>query len=490
MKLAENQNIEYKVSWRDEYLKWVCGFANASGGSIYIGVDDNKNIVGINEAEKLLVDIPNKIVNYLGIVADVNLLKEEDKEYIEIKVSPSNVPISLKGIYHFRSGATKQELKGVALQQFILKKMGRTWDDIANEAATLDDIDSNAIEYFLRKAVNAKRMSSDSLGDTIEKVLENLDLYNEYHQIKNAAILLFGKRPSKFFPCVQFKIGRFGRDNTDLLFQDIVEGNIIQMTDRVIEILKSKYLISPIYYEGLQRIEPLEIPEEALREAIFNAIIHKDYTGVHIQMKVYNDRIILWNEGKLIDNYTVETLLNDHSSHPRNKNIANVFYKAGFIEAWGRGISKIRTGFIDAKLPEPLFEEKMGGMWVSIPRNVGIKQENVGINEDDVGIIQENVGINENDVGIIQENVGINENDVGIIQENVGINDKIKFEILKKISENPSLSAKELSNLLNINDRTVERYVKQLKESGMIERIGSKKTGYWKILKELDTNYE
>ncbi|MDR1973153.1 MAG: hypothetical protein LBQ31_00575 [Bacteroidales bacterium] len=181
---------------------------------------------------------------------------------------------------------------------------------------------------------------------------------DEYHHIKNAALLLFGKRPSKFFPSVQFKIGRFGKDDTDLLFQDLVEGNILQMADNVMDILKSKYLISPIHYEGLQRIEPLEIPEDALREAIFNSIIHKDYTGVFIQMKVYNDKIILWNEGVLVDDYTVETLLGDHSSCPRNRNIANVFYKAGFIEAWGRGIGKIRNGFIASNLPEPTFEEK------------------------------------------------------------------------------------------------------------------------------------
>ena len=454
----ENQNVEYKSNWRDEYLKWVCGFANAAGGSIFIGIDDAKNVVGIQEAKKLMEDIPNKIVNYLGIIADVNLLNEDGKDYIEIKVLPSNVPIALKGVYHFLSGATKQELKGITLQQFILKKMGRSWDDISNDAATLDDIDRYAIDYFLRKAINANRMSADSLSDPTEKILENLDLYDERHYLKNAALLLFGKRPSKFFPCVQFKIGRFGKDNTELIFQDMVEGNIIQMADKVMEVLKSKYLISPIHYEGLQRIEPLEIPEDALCEAIFNSIIHKDYTGVFIQMKIYDDRIILWNEGMLIDNYTVETLLGDHSSRPRNRNIANVFYRAGFIEAWGRGISKILNGFIAVGLPAPTFEEKIGGIWVTIPRKNSVKSENVGVHVGDVGV---NVGVNVGDVGV-----------------NVGV----KANIIKFIKENPSISVKELSNLLNITTRTIERNIKQLKDIGVLERIGSDKTGSWIII--------
>ena len=146
--LSESQNIEYKESWRDEYLKWICGFANAHGGRIYIGVNDNKEVIGLPDAKKLMEDIPNKIVNYLGIVEDVNLLTEGEKEYIEIVVAPSNMPIAYKGTYHYRSGSTKQELKGLALQNFILKKMGWSWDDMPVFGVTLDNIDREAIDLF------------------------------------------------------------------------------------------------------------------------------------------------------------------------------------------------------------------------------------------------------------------------------------------------------------------------------------------------------
>ena len=137
----ENQNIEYKRIWSDEYLKWVCGFANAQGGRIFIGVDDDKNIYGLQDAHRQMEDIPNKIVALLGIVVDVNLHQKDGLDYMEIIVSPSNVPISYKGVFYYRSGATKQELKGPALQQFILKKMGRSWDEIICEGATLEHID-------------------------------------------------------------------------------------------------------------------------------------------------------------------------------------------------------------------------------------------------------------------------------------------------------------------------------------------------------------
>lgn len=127
--MKENQHIEWKESWRDENLKWICGFANAEGGVLDIGRNDKGVIVGLPQAKKLMEDIPNKIRDILGIMAEVNLREEAGKEYIEIRVEPYPSPISYKGEYHYRSGSTKQELKGTALEHFLLKKRGRHWDD-------------------------------------------------------------------------------------------------------------------------------------------------------------------------------------------------------------------------------------------------------------------------------------------------------------------------------------------------------------------------
>ena len=160
---SESQNVEFKKNWRDEYLQWVCGFANAQGGTLYVGVDDDGNVVGVEKAKNLAEDIPNKIISLMGIVPDVNILKRSGLEYLEIVVKPSNVAISLNGVYHYRCGATKQELRGTALQQFILKKMGMSWDAIVCKGATLKDIDRKAVAYFLEKAVDAQRLPVGSL---------------------------------------------------------------------------------------------------------------------------------------------------------------------------------------------------------------------------------------------------------------------------------------------------------------------------------------
>jgi ATP-dependent DNA helicase RecG len=121
--MLENQNIEYKSIWKDEYLKWICGFANAQGGTLIIGKDDDGKIVGVKNAKKLLEDLPNKITTILGIVSDVNLCETQQGDYIEIVVEPQPNPVNYKGEYHFRSGSTKQILKRIGetdLARYIL----------------------------------------------------------------------------------------------------------------------------------------------------------------------------------------------------------------------------------------------------------------------------------------------------------------------------------------------------------------------------------
>ena len=120
--MTEHQNIEYKLSWHDEYLKWICGFANAHGGRIYIGKDDKGKVIGIVNAKKLMEEIPNKVKDIMGILVDVNLHNEDSNDYLEIVVESYLNPVSYKGQYHYRSGSTKQELKGAALNKFLLQR--------------------------------------------------------------------------------------------------------------------------------------------------------------------------------------------------------------------------------------------------------------------------------------------------------------------------------------------------------------------------------
>ena len=190
MKPKECQNVEYKESWHDKYLAWICGFANAQGAVMYFGVDDVHEVVGLKQTEKLLEDIPNKIVNAMGIVVDVNLHEQDGLEYIEAVIEPSNVPISYKGKYYYRSGSTMQELTGPALTDFLMRKLNVTWDETTVPAATMKDIDRSAVKYFLDAAIEEGRVSASARKDSMEQLLRKLHLIDEKSGLLTMAALL------------------------------------------------------------------------------------------------------------------------------------------------------------------------------------------------------------------------------------------------------------------------------------------------------------
>ena len=166
--MPENQNIEWKSKWDNEYLGWICGFANAQGGKLYIGCDDDGNVVGLQNARKLLEDIPNKIRDAMGIVVEVNLLEKDGEKYIEIVVPPYPIGISCKGVYHYRSGSTKQILSGPALETFLMRKRGVTWDNMPYPAFTIKDVDDGVVDYFRKLAAKKGRIDEGLLEESIE----------------------------------------------------------------------------------------------------------------------------------------------------------------------------------------------------------------------------------------------------------------------------------------------------------------------------------
>lgn len=465
---SENQTIEYKESWRDEYLKWICGFANAQGGTLYIGINDQREVVGIARSKELMEQLPNMISMTMGIMANIDLHQEEEKEYITIHVSEQSMPIAYKGKYYYRTGSTLQEFTGIALQDFMMKKMNLTWDAQIIEQATIDDIDPEAISYFVRQGIQSKRLPISAKESSIESILSNLNLLRN-GKLTLAALLLFGKNPQYYVTSARFRIGRFGSSDVMLISQDMIEGNLIQMADKVMVAL-DKYLIRPIHYEGMQRIEPLEIPEEGLREIIYNAIVHKDYRGADIQMKIYADYIHLWNEGSLPENITVDDLFRKHDSVPRNRLIATAFYYAGFIESWGRGFQTIKETFEAEKLSVPKFVVEQGGLAAVIQRERFVASTiNVGVN------VSVN-GVNGNAELTDRQKVIYN------FLLATGVKDGVKDGVIKS-----SETTSTLSKNLQIPFRSVQRTLSDLQHQGLIIRVGGRKTGHWEVVKKEET---
>jgi len=252
-----------------------------------------------------------------------------------------------------------QELKGPALNEFILKRTGKTWDDIPEQRASIDDIDESSIKQFLKDARIVKRINvEDDIG--FSDLLEKLRLLEDGY-LKRAAVVLFGKDPGKYYPNMAVKIGRFGETDADLKFHEVIEGNLIQLKDRIGEMLNAKFFIHPIDFMGIQRVEQDEYPVAAVREMILNALVHRNYMGAPTQIRLYDDNFSVWNDGGLPEGISEEDLKKVHRSKPRNPLLADVCFKAGYIDSWGRGTIKIIEACKEAGLPEPLLREEQGG---------------------------------------------------------------------------------------------------------------------------------
>ena len=361
--MPENQNIEWKAKWKDDYLEWICGFANAQGGKIYIGCDDDGKVIGLPNIRKLLEDVPNKIRNAMSIVVDVNQLERDGKEYLEIVVPPYPVAINCKGVYYYRSGSTMQTLSGPELESFILRKRGASWDNMPLPGFTLDDIDDELVKRFKTLAAKKGRIDQSVLDEDKADLMEKLRLTNAGYYT-NAAMLLFCKDPDRWQLGAYTKIGFFEND-ADLRYQDEIHGSLLEQIDKIIEVIHLKYMKAKITYEGMQRIERYFVPDAALREALLNALCHKQYeSGVPIQISVYEDKLYIANCGRLPDNWTADSLMSKHASRPYNTAIANVYYLAGFIESWGRGIEKICQACKEDGSPLPAYTVHPGDIMI------------------------------------------------------------------------------------------------------------------------------
>ncbi len=442
----EHQQIEWKESWRDEYIKWIAAFANAQGGRLVIGKNDHGQIIGLPDAKRLLAEIPNKIRDVLGILVEVNLKSETRKQYLVIDVEPYPYTISYKGQYHVRLGSTKQELKGAALDRFLLRKQGLHWDAVPVPNVSIKNLSPTAFDHFRRQAARSGRLSESILRESNGVLIEKLRL-TEGGYLKRSAVLLFHPDPEAYILGACIKIGYF-RSDSDLVFQDMIQGDLFAQVEKTMDLLLTKYMEATIRYEGILRVEEYPYAPPALREIILNAVAHKDYSSANpIQISVYPNKIYIWNAGQLPDNWTVDNLKQKHPSIPYNPGIANGFFFSGMIEAWGRGIEKITEACEAINAPLPTFAQDANGLMVLFTPSPAA-------------------------LSSLEMSGKMSGKMTG----------KMTDRILQLLRENANLSMPALAAMLDKSESTIERAMRQLRSEGRLVRIGPAKGGHWEVI--------
>lgn len=441
LKQGEGYNIEFKRSINKDLPKEICSFVNASGGKIFIGINDNNTVCGVNMNNKSASSLQNYI-NSVNPTPDVEISEFEykDKNIVVLDCpSGKQKPYMALGSIYIRQGANAQKLISPNEIRVFFQEQSKVYFDLATEKSFNfpEDLNLNAFEKF-------KNETGIRSGNSAETVLRNLRLLSDDMQLRNAGILLFAKSPQRYFPHATIRFLVFkGTDKRYILDDKRIEGTL---TQQFFEAMNQLRRILQVRYDientgDAQRHETPEIPLEVLREALINALVHRDYeeSGGTIQVEVFDNRIEISNPGGLIAGIPQKQF--GKRSLSRNPLIFGIFMRLRLAEQVGSGILRMQETMRDAKLPAPDFQTE-GIFSVSLYRPVDFEQWLMNVKKN--------------------------------ITKNQG-------RILKAIYANPEITHKELAEELNLSTTAVGNNIKKLKHNQLLERIGSDKTGYWTV---------
>jgi len=394
---GEGENLEFKEQWNEHGLEALASFVNTKGGTLLIGIKDNGTVLGWNGKDREQQVVINKIVEILRVHPAVSVQQEHGKPVLVIEVKPGSTLVACHGRYYHRVGNSTREIPPEQLGRYFVAKLGVQWDSVT-DGYTLDHIDAAAVQRFLELAKS--RLPFAKGEDSLESILQKLGLIRD-GKIARGAVLLFGKNPQALFTSSQIHMGRF-KDDITIIDDKILKGNLFDQLEGTTQLFRT-YLQVRYEFEGksredeplsaMQRQEIWDYPLKALREAVINALIHRDYfqAGEEIQIRVYDERVVIMNPGTLPDGMTVEELKREgHRSMPRNSLLAQVFYYGELLEKWGTGTSRMISLCRIQGILEPEFTAKPDSFSVAFSKDIYATERLValGLSERQIKAVQ------------------------------------------------------------------------------------------------------
>ncbi len=437
MKIRESEIIETKksVAQLKESLKSISAILNKhQRGTLYFGIDHIGNPVKNIYSEKTLRNISQIISDNIEpkIYPSISLVKSYKVDVIKVFFEGSQTPYAAEGRYYIRVADEDKQMSSEELKKFILNNKDQRWDNSVNLSAALKDIDSKKVKNYC----NIAGIKFTNLSD----VLESLNVYKNGHFL-NAAIILFAKIPKKFFPNIFLSCAVFATDTSSTIIdQKNFEGDLLFLMEEA-----EKYILQNIHIgmsiDGLYREDVPELDKEALREAVINAFLHRDYYDPDfVSVSIFKNRVEIKNPGDLFGGLTIPIITSRNISKRRNEIIADLFNRAHLGERKGRGIALILE-----KETETEFA------WIAGIFITTFKRKTMPSNRPNL-----------------------------ITQSSGGLSGGIK-KVYDFVKKNPGHNTNYISEALSTPFKTVEKWITKLKQNGLIEFKGSKKTGgYYK----------
>lgn len=436
MESERSANKSSLAEWR-EVVESVAAFATSGGGQVRIGIGPTGKRIGVRLGRGTLEDLANKIKVNTDPAQFPSIAVEgsEDSAVVRIRVEESPIkPVWAFGRPLKRVGRTNQHVSRGEAQRMAEATIGRTWDAMACRGFQPDEINKRAVRDYLRRAGLTAR--------TVQTLLRNLALLTPEGAVCNGAALLFARQPQQFFPEAQVKCARFaGTTSVRFLDEQTLDGNVLSQLDRALAFV-ARNTRQGIRITGRAEREPVpEYPEDAVREAIVNALCHRDYAAVGtVQVRIYDDRLEVWNPGILPPELSIESLSREHPSRPRNPRLAQALYRARLIEHWGTGTLRMIQAAKDRGM-RLKFGQDGGVFMVRF-----IKATQVASRPDDVQISAR--------------------------QE----------KALRYLAEHGTITRREYRNLFHVSERQSLRDLTEMMERGLLVRSGKGRATHYRLV--------
>jgi ATP-dependent DNA helicase RecG len=355
---GESETVEFKEAFDKETIETVVAFANTFGGTILIGVTDLGKTKHITLGRRTIIVWANQISQGTDprIAPDVEPIMVRGKHIVIVRVKKSPVgAISTSGRCFRRVGCSNRRMTPYEIAELHLQSKGTSWDKLPAKDYRIEELDKQRVRSYIRKANEVGRRSIPA-GQTLDQILKKLEFVEEGRPTW-AGLLLFRKEPRKLSLSASMHCGRFKKEII-VVDDRMIEGPVLDQVEEAMDFVRKNTNVEFVMTGRPQREEVWDYPLDAVREAIINAIIHRDYSLPSLnEVRIYDDRLVVSSPGELPMGMSLERLLGPHDSVPRNKGLAKAFYDLGLIEHWGGGIDKIVTECKDAGLPPPSFTE-------------------------------------------------------------------------------------------------------------------------------------
>ncbi len=472
-RMVKNESIqtEFKSTTGElrQACQTLCAFLNDQGGWVFLGVKNDGRLIGQMVTDPTRQEIANELRKFEPPVSiEVNYVPIEGEKFvIAMRASAGNhIPYIYDGRPYYRLESSTSVMPQHLYEQLIVKRgqLNHTWEEFLADAYTIEDLDHDEIRKTVKQGVVAKRLPEAALKEDIVNILSRLKLVKN-GKLKNAAVVLYANEMDSDFLQCMIKMARFKGTSKldDFIDNQQFHGNAFQIFEQASNFMgKHLNIASSFHDNSFVRADKFTVPVLAVREAMINAVCHRNYQNASaISLAIFDDRMEIWNSGVLPKELDLEGLKEKHESYPRNKLIARTLYKLGYIERWGNGTLKIFDECREHGIPSPVFEEYSSGLSVQfifeepIGPRLGVKKKQHSNKRAKKLSILESLSNRQREI-------------INIIEKN----DNLKAsDIMEKLLEPPA-------------ERTLRKDLLVLKKLDLIDFRGQTRSRVWYLKKK------